>query len=285
MASLQFCEQRPVIIESILMLLNNQIIGVADPTTADSAANKAYVDRLHDEILGIIQGDNTTTIQQLEQLRLLIASIDGMGRDQVIAIVREIIGEDLSPEDIAAMIQNQYGALLIALQETDRSLLQRLTEDERQLAILTQALDTSDLRISALVQVQEAIRAQVTSQAAMLQTLLSATQQIVIKIRNGLFQAFEGILSGDVSIDCEGPTHANIKIIFRSRKSPVTSVYRLYNGHYCESKAPVAKIAPTQDESFEMGQIYQLTVAKIDGNMGDLDLEFTGGSPVGFSVA
>lgn len=274
------CIKQPILIESILRLLDERITGVATPIEPSDATNKAYVDGLRDQILALLAQSDQTAADQFTAIQTLIASINGMDRLQVIAIVREIIGEEMSAEDITEIIQGQYGALLQALQAADTAMAARLDNHDLSIDRLNEDLASANTTIVTMQTIQVTLQATIASQAAQLQRLLEATQQISIKIRNGIFSAFDGILSGDVAIDCEGPTHANIILKLRGRKSPVLSVVRYLDGFALESIAAVAKINPEPDSGLQFGQILQVTLGKINGSIGDVDLDLTGGSPV-----
>jgi uncharacterized coiled-coil protein SlyX len=147
---------------------------------------------------------------EFTQIRELIASIQGMSAGQVESLIRQILAEQYSPQQIESIIVAQAGGLIQALQDGLNELTNRVVQlelndsaQERAIGLLEQSAISQQTLIESLQNQDSNIlnQFQSLSQSVLNYSFLSTEGGVISELEN------LGVLA--VEIHCEAPTFIN----------------------------------------------------------------------------
>jgi uncharacterized coiled-coil protein SlyX len=209
-AALQACMKNPQFMATILNMMGNVIEDTAPASRDGEVVVWQQLQSLETTITSLLETHSETNSAEFAQLRELIASIQGMSAAQVESLIRQILAEQYSPEQIESIIIAQAGGLISALQDGLESLSGRVSQLE--IASSAQAQTIALLGQSAIAQ-QDAIDALRNQDSSILNQFQALSQSILtysfLCTDGGVITELENLGVNAVEVHCDTPDFIN----------------------------------------------------------------------------
>lgn len=209
-AALQACLKNPHFMATILNMMGNVIENVAPASRDGEVVVWQQLQSLEQTLIGLLDDHSEANTAEFAQIREVIASIQGMSAAQVESLIRSILAEQYSPQQIESIIVAQAGGLIQALQDGLNELTNRVvqlelnaSQQDQTIGLLQQSANSQQELIEDLQDQDSNILNQFQ---ALSQSVLSYS---FLCTAGGVIAELENLGVGAVEVHCESPTFLN----------------------------------------------------------------------------
>lgn len=209
-AAVQACLQNPRYMATILNMMGNVIENAAPASRDGEVVVWQQLQSLEQSLTGLLETQESANNAEFLQVRELIASIQGMSAPQVESLIRQILAEQYSPQQIESIIVAQAGGLIQALQDGLTELTNRVVQLEIRTSTQGQSLDLLNESSIAQANAIEELRDQDSAILGQFQTLSESIRTFsFLSTVGGVIAELENLGAASVEVHCEAPTFIN----------------------------------------------------------------------------